>query len=85
MTLENPVLLKEMRVRMRGGRAYWLMAAYVTTFYAMGILSETTTPWSNPQKYAYGIWVLCCGLFSFAGLALLYLTCRSFNSIARTD
>jgi ABC-2 type transport system permease protein len=34
LRLENPVLVKEMRVRMRGSRAYWVLAGYLA-FLAM--------------------------------------------------
>lgn len=57
----------------------------ISPYFAMEILSETMPHWGNAQEYAYGIWFLCCGLFSFAGLFLVYLTCRSFNSMARTE
>jgi len=57
----------------------------ISPYYAMGILAGTMSPWGNPQGYASVVWVLCCGLFSCAGLALLHFTCRSFHRLARTD
>jgi ABC-type transport system involved in multi-copper enzyme maturation permease subunit len=50
--LENPLLLKEMRSRMRGGRTYWLMAGYVVTLGAFFVIMYASTlawnrAWNN--------------------------------------
>ncbi len=58
----------------------------ISPYFAMGMVSSTSPPGGNNQEMQNSlVWIICCGLFSFAGLFLVYLTCRSFNSLARTD
>jgi ABC-type transport system involved in multi-copper enzyme maturation permease subunit len=45
---ENPVLTKEMRVRMRGARAYWILTGYLL-FLSFILFLQYTTWWSRAR------------------------------------
>lgn len=51
LSFENPVLLKEMRSRMRGARAYWIMAVYVA-FLSVAFMIVYAT-WAKMQGSQY--------------------------------
>src|SRR5687767_9032828 len=52
--LDNPVLTKELRVRMRGTRAYWILAGYLL-FLAFILFVQYTTWWNNVQARGGGV------------------------------
>jgi ABC-type transport system involved in multi-copper enzyme maturation permease subunit len=52
--LDNPVLTKELRVRMRGARAYWILTGYLV-FLSFILFLQYTIWWNEAQRSGGGL------------------------------
>jgi ABC-type transport system involved in multi-copper enzyme maturation permease subunit len=52
--LDNPVLTKELRVRMRGARAYWILTGYLL-FLSFILFFQYTVWWNEAQRSGGGL------------------------------